>query len=198
MEAVIFAGLHASGKSSFYTERFFRTHVRISLFHRGEASFDRKLRKLNSILAGEASGRFSVSLGAVAAFDCRISRLPNVELVIDYFRWRTDAFRNALNACCYCTLRDSGTSVARATSTLSDMPVSAKNELLFEHGINVNDIPTWQRRGIGLYWEMYGKEGVNRLTGEPVISMRRRIVSDFELPRGDAYGEYVARFLPSG
>jgi predicted kinase len=30
MEAVIFIGLQASGKSSFYKERFFRTHVRIS------------------------------------------------------------------------------------------------------------------------------------------------------------------------
>lgn len=31
MEAVIFIGLQASGKSSFYKERFFTTHVRISL-----------------------------------------------------------------------------------------------------------------------------------------------------------------------
>lgn len=31
MEAVIFIGLQASGKSSFYKERFFSTHVRISL-----------------------------------------------------------------------------------------------------------------------------------------------------------------------
>ena len=31
MEAVIFIGIPGSGKSSFYKERFFRTHVRISL-----------------------------------------------------------------------------------------------------------------------------------------------------------------------
>lgn len=31
MEAVIFVGLPGSGKSSFYKERFFQTHVRISL-----------------------------------------------------------------------------------------------------------------------------------------------------------------------
>jgi predicted kinase len=31
MEVVIFVGLQASGKSSFYRERFFRTHVRINL-----------------------------------------------------------------------------------------------------------------------------------------------------------------------
>jgi predicted kinase len=31
MEAVIFVGIQASGKSSFYRERFFDTHVRINL-----------------------------------------------------------------------------------------------------------------------------------------------------------------------
>ena len=31
MEAVIFIGLQASGKPSFYQQRFFRTHVRINL-----------------------------------------------------------------------------------------------------------------------------------------------------------------------
>ena len=31
MEAVVFTGLQGSGKSSFYTERFFNSHVRISL-----------------------------------------------------------------------------------------------------------------------------------------------------------------------
>lgn len=31
MESVIFMGLQASGKSAFYRERFFRTHVRVNL-----------------------------------------------------------------------------------------------------------------------------------------------------------------------
>ncbi len=31
MEAIVFTGLQGSGKSSFYKERFFSTHVRISL-----------------------------------------------------------------------------------------------------------------------------------------------------------------------
>ena len=31
MEAVLFAGLQASGKSSFYKDRFFTTHVRVNL-----------------------------------------------------------------------------------------------------------------------------------------------------------------------
>lgn len=43
MDAVLFIGLQASGKSSFYKDRFFRTHMRISLdmlrTHHREAVF---------------------------------------------------------------------------------------------------------------------------------------------------------------
>jgi tRNA(His) guanylyltransferase len=76
------------------------------LFHPSITTFDRKVRKYNSILAGEASAKFSLLLQDLACFDCRISELPNVDLVVDYFRWRNeDARRNALNAHCYWLLR---------------------------------------------------------------------------------------------
>lgn len=44
------------------------------LFFRDEKSFGRKLRKLNSVLAGEASVKFSLLLGEIGCFDCRICR----------------------------------------------------------------------------------------------------------------------------
>lgn len=31
MEAIVFVGIQAAGKTSFYRERFFRTHIRLSL-----------------------------------------------------------------------------------------------------------------------------------------------------------------------
>ena len=64
------------------------------LFHRDEDSFNRKFRKYHSILAGEASAKFSILLGLPAAFDCRISQLPDPERVVDYFRWRMADARN--------------------------------------------------------------------------------------------------------
>jgi tRNA(His) 5'-end guanylyltransferase len=102
------------------------------LFHRDESAFERKLHKYNSILAGEASAKFSLLLGDLAAFDCRISQLPGEDLVVDYFRWRNeDAHRNALNAHCYWLLRKQGQSVGQATRSLIKLSVAAKNELLF-------------------------------------------------------------------
>ena len=38
------------------------------LFHPQEAGFNRKLRKWNSVLAGEASAKFSLELGAMGIF----------------------------------------------------------------------------------------------------------------------------------
>lgn len=166
------------------------------LFHPEERSFNRKERKLNSILAGEASARFSLLLGDLASFDCRISQLPGVERVTDYFRWRNeDAHRNALNAHCYWTLRADGKSVREATALLLGMSVARKNELLFRHGVNFNDLPNWQKRGVGLVWETYEKVARNPQTGEEVTVQRRRIRPELELPMKDEYGVFVTRQL---
>lgn len=166
------------------------------LFHIDDNAFGRKTRKLNSILTGEASAKFSIMLGGVACFDCRISELPNKNTVVDYFRWRNeDAHRNALNAHCYWMLRKKGRSVKEATDYLSGMSVSEKNELLFQHGVNFNDIPKWQKRGVGLYWEDYEKNCTNPETGEKVTAQRRRVKVDYELPMKDEYSEFILKLL---
>lgn len=166
------------------------------LFAFEENSFGRKLRKLISILAGEASAKFSMAIGSVAAFDCRISQLPSVDLVVDYFRWRSeDAHRNALNSYCYWMLRKQGDSVGKATSTLRGMPVTDKNELLFKLGINFNDTPLWQRRGTGLYWEEYNRVAKDPTTGEEVLAIRRRVYHNYELPMKDAYSQFIRNLV---
>ena len=166
------------------------------LFHIDENAFGRKVRKFNSILAGEASAKFSVLLGDVACFDCRISELPNSNAVIDYFRWRNeDASRNALNAHCYWMLRKKGKSAQETTAFLSGMSVAEKNELLFENGINFNDIPNWQKRGIGLYWEVYQKTCVDPRNGSEVIANRRRIKVDYDLPMKEEYSNFISKLL---
>jgi len=162
------------------------------LFHENEIAFGRKTRKYNSILAGEASAKFSLLLGVMGCFDCRISQLPNMELVVDYFRWRNeDAHRNALNSHCYWLLRKNGHTATDATDFLSGKSIAFKNELLFQHGVNFNDIPSWQKRGVGLYWAEAEKTGVNPKTNEPVVYTRNEIIVDMNLPMGEAYEEYV-------
>ena len=166
------------------------------LFDVEEDAFGRKVRKYNSTLAGEASAVFSLELGRVATFDCRMVPLPNIEKVEDYFRWRQeDANRNALNSHCYWMLRKEGKSVHEATKMLEGKGVDFKNELLFSRGINYNDLPSWQKRGIGFWNERYEKKGYNPISKEYISAFRKRIHVEYELPIGEEYGELVSGFI---
>jgi tRNA(His) 5'-end guanylyltransferase len=166
------------------------------LFALDDNSFQRKLRKLISVLSGEASAKFSLLLGAVGVFDCRICELPSVDLVVDYFRWRNeDAHRNALNAHGYWLLRKQGKAVGEATAAMSGLSVAQKNELLFQNGVNFNDLPLWQKRGSGLYWEEYERPAENPVTGEKVTARRRRVRRDLELPMKDDYSAFLHKLL---
>lgn len=166
------------------------------LFHPEETTFGRKVRKFNSILAGVASATFSMNLGQEAIFDCRMVPLPTLERVQDYFLWRQeDAHRNSLNAHCYWMLRKQGQSVNEATKMLEGKSVAFKNELLFQNGINYDDLPSWQKRGIGVYWDTFEKEGFNPITGKTETAERRALKTDYEIPLREEYANFVTAFL---
>ncbi|HTE19727.1 MAG TPA: tRNA(His) guanylyltransferase Thg1 family protein [Armatimonadota bacterium] len=158
--------------------------------------FDRELEKIVSLSAGIASATFTHACGEPAHFDSRVWLGANEVLVVDYFRWRqTDAGRCALNGWCYWTLRKAGMSVGEATAALERQAVSAKHELLFQHGVNFAELPLWQRRGAGVYWETYEKEGYNPKEDRRVVTTRRRVKVDRELPMKEAYDALIRRLM---
>ena len=162
------------------------------LFHKDDDTFGRKVRKINTTLAGEASAFFSLKLGQKAAFNCRVVPLPNIDRVKDYFAWRQeDSHRNSLNAWAYWTLRKEGKTVEEATAAAEGKSVAEKNELLFQRGINYNDLPSWQKRGTGIYYADVMKEGFNPITNEKVMVKRRGLKVDYELPLEDGYREFI-------
>ena len=166
------------------------------LFHKEEVTFGRKVRKFNSILAGQASAAFSLQLGQVIAMDCRLVPLPSIEKVKDYFLWRQeDAHRNALNAHCYWMLRKEGLGAQEATAQLDGKSIAYKNELLFSRGINFDKLPAWQKRGIGVFFTDVEKVGFNPITKQEVLTTRRELVVEYDLPLGQQYGDMVASFL---
>ena len=171
----------------------------ISVLFRPEWSlFDREVEKLVSISAGVASATFTLAAGVAAVFDSRVWMGVNEKAVVDYFRWRqSDATRCALNGWCYWTLRKEGQSVSQASRALHGKSVGFKNELLFQRGINFNEVPLWQRRGTGLRWERYKKEGVDPRSGQKVSSVRRRLRVDESLPMKEEYDAYVLDLMKS-
>lgn len=150
--------------------------------------FDSSVEKVVSLAAAGASGVASIELGEPVQYDARIWVGAGVADVVDYFSWRAaDAARCALNGWCFWTLRKEGMSARAADGKLRSTTVAERNELLFERGINFNDLPAWQRRGVGLWWEQYEKVGHNPKTGQDVTATRQRVHVEDELPKGDGY-----------
>ncbi|MBO4316825.1 MAG: hypothetical protein J5855_00910 [Mailhella sp.] len=64
-------------------------------------------------------------------------------------------------------------------------------------GINYNDLPLWQKRGVGVYFKNIIRKGVNPRTGEEQNSERRELVTDMELPMHDAYAAMLDAMMES-
>lgn len=158
--------------------------------------FGRSVEKLVSISAGIASATFTHNAGTPAHFDSRVWMGTGPVDVIDYFSWRqSDAARCALNGWCYWTLRKHGSSRQEASRALERSTTADKNELLFKHGINFNEVPAWQRRGIALWWENYERSGYDPLRQTEVTTTRRRVHTERELPMKADYRDLIARLI---
>jgi tRNA(His) guanylyltransferase len=168
------------------------------LFHPEENAFNRKIRKYISILAGEASAKLSTLLGDFAIFDCRVSQLPSIEYVQDYFLWRSeDARRNALNSQCYWALRKAGKTPKDAGEELNNLSFEGKKEILSSYKIDFDDLPEWQKSGTGLLWETYEKTATDPTTDQEVFAHRYRVVHKTDLPQKEAYAQFVKEIIDS-
>jgi tRNA(His) guanylyltransferase len=158
--------------------------------------FDREVEKIVSVSAAIASGTFTLATQAAVQFDSRICVAARDEQVVDYFRWRQeDATRHALNGWCYWTLRQDGQSVREATDAMERLSVAAKHEILFQHGVNFNEVPAWQRRGTGLHWQHIEKAGYDPVHQRATVTTRRRPLINDQLPMKDAYSTYIQHIL---
>lgn len=166
------------------------------LIDKNDNTFNRKVRKINSILAGEASAFISLHFNQSAVLDCRTIAMPNVDMLLDYFCWRQeDAHRNSLSSYCYWTLRNQDHSFSEATKKVEKLSMSAKNELLFSYGINYNTLPSWQKRGVGLSFEDIQKTGINKMNNEPIEFSRKEVKLHQELPIREAYRFFLRGLL---
>lgn len=78
---------------------------------------------------------------------------------------------------------------------LEGMSVPDKNELLFSRGVNYNDLPNWQKRGVGVKFADVRKEGFNPMKQEKVLTVRRELTVNYDLPLGDDYRQFILRKL---
>ncbi|MET8139449.1 tRNA(His) guanylyltransferase Thg1 family protein [Sphaerisporangium sp. NPDC005288] len=158
--------------------------------------FGREVEKLVSLSASVAAAAFTHAAGEPVHFDSRVWLGNGVEDVVDYLSWRqADAARCALNGWCYWTLRKDGRSQREATKLLERASIADKNELLYQHGVNFNELPAWQRRGIGMWWETYDQPGHDPIRDLDVTTRRRRVHVETDLPMKDDYRRLVEHLM---
>ena len=78
---------------------------------------------------------------------------------------------------------------------MSGISNSEKNELLFERGINYNDLPSWQKRGICMYYCSEQRQGLNPITNATTTYTRHALHMEMELPMGQEYSQLLHTIL---
>ena len=165
-----------------------------------EIPFSGRVEKINSVFASVASSSFTYyllndysnefdlknlsdnerNIVFPLSFDSRIIPI-DYSSISDYFKWRQDeCWRNCINAYGIWALKREYDS-EEANERINGLKSSDIHELLFERGINLNDVDTWKKRGIGVYKRSWEIEGFNPVKQEKTVSTRSEVYVDYEL-----------------
>ena len=148
--------------------------------------FDGRVEKINSVIASFASSSFVMHYDAdfkkPPAFDSRIIPVSD-EDILKYFRWRQDeSWRNCVNSHGISHLK-SKYSKSQANDIIKGMKLNEVHELLFNDGINLNNVETYKKRGIGIYRKQKKVVGFNKKENRNQTSYRSYVYTDWELPK---------------
>jgi tRNA(His) guanylyltransferase len=145
--------------------------------------FHGRVEKIDSVMPSFVSAAFTIRLQSFfgkavpAAFDSRIVLAANEDTVVKYLAWRQlNAWRNHNNAYAYHLFRKMGYKPSEIARKLKGMKTEEIHGILFRHGINLAETPSWQRRGILLY-----KKPVHKKIGGYEV-VRWTLMEDWDPP----------------
>ena len=147
--------------------------------------FDGRIEKINSVIASFTASSFVMHYDAEfkkpPAFDSRIIPISDGD-ILKYFKWRQDeSWRNCVNSHGIYYLK-SKYSNSVASDKINGMNLNDVHELLYQNGINLNDVDTYKKRGIGVYRKNKKVVGFNKKENKEQTSYRSYVYTDWELP----------------
>jgi len=132
-----------------------------------------RIEKLISLLAAYTTSCFQAYLTKKIdykdpiSFDARIVKVKNFEEAFEYYCWRSlNMYRNFLN------------SYAQAYLEKNEIFGKKSKELILklkEKGIFIEKLPSWQKYGTFLFWELKKKEGIDKKTMLKIIIWRKKL-----------------------
>lgn len=158
-----------------------------------ESWFDNNLQKMCSVAASVATAKFNEVIQqthpekGLALFDARAWVMPHSE-VLPCFIWReNDASKNSISM------------VAQANfphKTLQGLNGSQMQDKLYlEKGINWNDLPVWQKRGVAVIRKQKSKTVT--YNGKEITVMRNVWEVDHETPIFSQDRNYIEQYVYS-
>lgn len=147
--------------------------------------FEGRIEKINSVIASFAASSFvmhyDTQFKKPPAFDSRVIPIGDDD-VLKYFKWRQDeSWRNCVNSHGISYLK-SIHSNSEANDEINGMSLSDVHELLFENGINLNNVETYKKRGIAVYRKNREVVGYNKKEKINQTSYRSYVFTDWEIP----------------
>ena len=148
--------------------------------------FDGRVEKINSVIASYTASAFVMHYGTdfkkPPAFDSRIIPISD-EDILKYFKWRQDeSWKNCIAAHGISFLK-SKYSNDEANDKINGLNSSDIHELLYQNGINLNDVETYKKRGIAVYRKNKKVVGFNKKENRQQESYRTYTYVDWEVPK---------------
>lgn len=148
--------------------------------------FEGRIEKINSVMASFTASSFVMHYDAdfkkPPSFDSRVIPISDDD-VLDYFRWRQDeSWRNCINSYGISYLQ-SKYSNNEANDKINGLKSNEIHELLYQNGINLNDVETYKKRGIAVYRKNKKVVGFNKKENKEQISYRSYVYVDWEIPK---------------
>lgn len=144
-----------------------------------QKNFKIKNQNKNDLDYNLLNNRFNLDF--LVSFDSRIIPVASGD-IYSYFKWRQDeAWRNYVNSYGYWVLRED-LSKKEATEKLKGYKSSDIHNFLYsKKGINLNNKPSWQKRGVAIYKMNKIIKGLNPKTKKEEFSTRNFLFVDKEL-----------------
>jgi len=160
----------------------------INYIFTSELPFNRRLEKILSIIPSIISSKFTLLISRTGrdftiSFDARAIPIAKEEIP-SYLQWRqNEAWRNCVNSYAYYALLKKGYTPREAAKKLEGLKYQDRHEIIFKFlKININNVPTWQLRGVLIYKKAYTIKAIDRKTGKRVEVRRWKVIENWEPP----------------
>ncbi len=182
-KAMVAAGRSLLEKSGLTPEWVYTFSDEFNIFFR-ELPFDGRLEKIDSVVPSYLSSALTLALGVEVplAFDSRVVPL-HYEDVSGYLQWRqAEAWRNHMQSYGFYTLVKEGVPEQEASKRMHGMKFEDIHEMMWQRGVNLNETPGWQRKGVFIFRKSVEKEGYDPIKKKKVPIKRPEIVESWDPP----------------